>query len=113
MLARALALEVCRDRRDLRLGVTNAGAGHNVPTGDLHRHVVLRAWRPSAPEHLQETLFGRRFAAAPDGGKQTVLDTPLPPATTRIVRVPVKSRGAAGPADPIRVELRLVYTIDE
>jgi hypothetical protein len=112
MLARALTLDVCRARGELRLRITNSGAGHNVPTGDLHRHVVLRAWRPSAPERLHETLFGRRFTPAPGGGKQTVADTTLPPAATRIVNIPVQALGGA-PTDPLRVELRLVYTIDE
>jgi len=78
-----------------------------------HRHLALRAWRPSAPERLHETLFGRAFEAAPGGGKRAVSDTTLPPGAARTVRVPVASLGAAGARDPIRVELRLVYTIDE
>jgi len=113
MLARAVALQACRQGGELRLTVANAGAGHNVPTGDLHRHLALRAWRPSAPERLHETLFGRAFEAAPGGGKRAVSDTTLPPGAARTVRVPVAPLGAAGARDPIRVELRLVYTIDE
>jgi hypothetical protein len=114
MLARAATVEACRAGRLLELRVTNAGAGHNLPTGDLHRHLVLRAWRASAPERLHETILGRRFAPAEDGGKTTIADDTLPPGTTHAVRL---SPGALGPRDgrdePISIELRLVYTIDE
>jgi hypothetical protein len=113
MLARAVTLTACRDGGDLRLTVANTGAGHNVPTGDLHRHLALRAWRPAAPERLRETLFGRTFEAAPDGGKRAVADTTLPPGAARAVSVPVAALGPAGKDDPIRIELRLIYTIDE
>jgi hypothetical protein len=122
MLARAVSLDGCRDRGPrggtLRLTISNTGAGHNVPTGDLHRHLVLRVWRPGAPERLHETLFGRRFKPAPDGGKRTVADTTLAAGATRVVHVPVATLGPSRPRDgtgddTIRVELRLVYTIDE
>ena len=93
--------------------MANVGAGHNVPTGDLHRHLVLRAWRGGAPERLHETLFGRRFAPAPDGGKRTVHDTTLPPGAARLVRIPLRALGPGRAEEPVRVELRLVYTIDE
>jgi hypothetical protein len=116
MLTRALALEVCRAGDELRVTVENRGAGHQVPTGDVHRHLVVRAWRPSAPERLVEALFGRRFAAAPDGGKLTVSDTTLAPRERRVVRWPLAAlRGGdgAGSVDPLTVELRYVYVIDE
>ena len=113
MLARAVSLTACRDGQALRLTLANVGAGHNVPTGDLHRHLVLRAWRGSAPERLHETLFGRRFAPAPDGGKRTVQDRTLAPGEARVVRIPLRALGPRRPGEPVRVELRLVYTIDE
>ena len=114
MIERAMTLEACRDGRALEVRLTNAAAGHNVPTGDVHRHLVLRAWRPSAPERLQETVLGRRFEPAPDGGKNTVEDTTIPPGATHTVRVGIDALGPpAGAADPISLQLRLVYTIDE
>jgi hypothetical protein len=113
MRARAVTLAACRAGAELRLTVANAGAGHNVPTGDLHRHLALRAWRPSAPELLHETLFGRTFEVAPDGGKRAVADTTLPPGAARTIGVPAAALGPAAKGEPIRVELRLVYTIDE
>ncbi|HEY7371492.1 MAG TPA: multiheme c-type cytochrome [Polyangia bacterium] len=112
MIAGALQLSACRDRDALVVSLANTGAGHNVPTGDLHRHLVLRAWRAGAPEKLQEVVLGRRFAPAPDGGKLTVADTSIRAGETRRLRLPV-ARTAASPAEPISLELRLVYTIDE
>jgi hypothetical protein len=116
MLARALAVEVCRDRDQLRVTVENRGAGHRVPTGDVHRHLVLRAWRPSAPERLMEAVLQRRFAPAPDGGKLTTDDTTLAPRERRVLTWPLvalASGDGAGPDDPLTVELRYVYVIDE
>lgn len=111
-VARAITVESCRDGRDLRVTLANTGAGHNVPTGDLHRHLVLRAWRAEAPERLAEFTLGRRFEAAPDGGKRPVADTTLPGGARRTLRVRQAELGGSA-AEPIRVELRLVYTIDE
>ncbi|HEX2568482.1 MAG TPA: multiheme c-type cytochrome [Polyangia bacterium] len=111
MLERALELTVCRAGDDLVATVKNRGAGHRVPTGDVHRHLVLRAWRPSAPEALSELVLGRRFAPLPDGGKRLVADTTLAPGEARALRVPLDRRAA--PDEPVSVELRYVYTIDE
>jgi hypothetical protein len=112
MIASALRVETCREGGTLVVSLANSGAGHNVPTGDLHRHLVLRAWRASAPEKLQEIVLGRRFAPAPDGGKRTVSDTTIRAGETRRLRLPV---GKIAPAstEPLSLELRLVYTIDE
>jgi hypothetical protein len=112
MIAGALRMDVCRERDALAVSLANTGAGHNVPTGDLHRHLVLRAWRASAPEKLQEVVLGRRFEPAPDGGKLTVADTTIRAGETRRLRLPM-AKTAASPAEPISLELRLVYTIDE
>ena len=111
-VARAITVAICRDGDALDVSLTNAGAGHNVPTGDLHRHLVLRAWRPSAPERLGEALFGRRFEATEDGGKRDVEDTTIPVNQTRHARFRLADLGG-GAREPIRVALRLVYTIDE
>jgi hypothetical protein len=113
MLRRALTLETCRDGRALEVRLTNAGAGHNVPTGDVHRHLVVRAWRADAPERLQEKVLGRRFEPAPDGGKLTVADDTLPTGTTRAIRIPLAALGPRAGDGTISLEVRLVYTIDE
>jgi hypothetical protein len=112
MIAGAIRMDACRDRDALVVDLANTGAGHNVPTGDLHRHLVLRAWRASAPEKLQEVVLGRRFEPASDGGKETVADTTIRPGETRRLRLPA-TRPATPSAEPISLELRLVYTIDE
>jgi hypothetical protein len=112
MIAGALQMESCREGGTLVVSLANVRAGHNVPTGDLHRHLVLRAWRASAPEKLQEITLGRRFAPAPDGGKRTVADTTIRAGETRRLRLPI-GKAAPRAAEAISLELRLVYTIDE
>jgi hypothetical protein len=111
-VARALKVSSCRDGDTLDVALTNAGAGHNVPTGDLHRHLALRAWRPSAPERLGELLFGRRFEGGEDGSKHAVADTTILTGETRHARFRLADLGGEA-REPIRLALRLVYTIDE
>jgi hypothetical protein len=41
-LKQALSYSLCRTGSGLQLTLTNRGAGHNVPTGDVHRHIVAR-----------------------------------------------------------------------
>jgi hypothetical protein len=112
LVSRAFTVERCRERAALRVTLTNTGAGHNVPTGDLHRHLVLRAWRAAAPERLSEITLGRRFEGDDAGGKRTVADTTLKAGERRQLRLPVADLGGDA-QDPIKLELRLVYTIDE
>jgi hypothetical protein len=111
MLLRALAFDVCRDGDAAVMTVGYVGAGHAVPTGDVHRHLVARAWRPTAPERLFEAFLGRRYEPAPDGGKRTTWDSTLPPLTRRTYRVPLADLGDDD--GPIAFELRYVYTADE
>ena len=114
MLERAARLEACRAGGALEVRIVNAGAGHHLPTGDLHRHLVLRAWRASAPERLHETVLGRRFEPDLQGGKRTIADDTLPPRSSRTVSLLPGTLGPPGrAAEPISIELRLVYTIDE
>jgi hypothetical protein len=110
MLRRALELSVCRDGAVAVIGLANRGAGHSVPTGDVHRHINLRVWRSAAPERLVEIFLGRRFEPAPDGGKLTTWDSTLGAGERRSYRVDPASLGAEG---PLRVELDFVYTADE
>jgi hypothetical protein len=110
MLARAVALRLCRARGELVMTVENRGAGHHLPTGDVHRHLNLRAWRSAAPERLYEAFMGRRFTPLPEGGKQTTWDSTLAPRERRQYRVAQAELGEDG---PIRFELRYVYTADE
>ncbi len=111
MLLRALAFDVCRAGDDVVMTVANVGAGHDVPTGDVHRHLLARAWRPTAPEAMFEAFLGRRYAPQADGGKRTIWDSGLPPGTRRTYRVPLAQLGDDG--GPLSFELRYVYTGDE
>lgn len=112
VLQHAVGMALCRRGQGLEVALTNQGAGHAVPTGDLHRHMILRAWRSSAPERLFEARIGRLFDAAEDGGKVVSEDTSIRPGERRTWDVPLRSLGGAG-AEPINVELRYVYTVDE
>jgi Cytochrome c554 and c-prime len=112
-LQHAAELRLCQAGRGrLRLTVRNTGAGHDLPTGDLHRHLVLRAWRPSAPTALWETVIGRSFEPAPGGGKQVRTKTSIPPKEERSYDVATRTLGGEA-GEPVRVELRYVYTADE
>ncbi len=64
MLARALDIEVTAERRGpgaIVRATLEARAGHAVPTGDLNRTLVLRAWSRVGPPETAELarLFGR------------------------------------------------------
>ncbi|MFN3199010.1 MAG: multiheme c-type cytochrome [Bradymonadia bacterium] len=113
MLDKALELVFCRPAPGrLRVGVHNVGAGHNVPTGDVHRHMNARVWRSTAPEAMFEVFVGRRFEVDPKGGKRTTWDSTLPPGKLRRFDFN-ESKIKGRPDEPINVELRYVYGIEE
>jgi hypothetical protein len=113
MLERALEIELCRDAGALALALENRGAAHRVPSGGVHRFIVARLWKSSAPERLVELRLGRRFAAAGAGaGKRTVADTTLAPGERRrLVARATDLGGAAG--EPVNAEVTYVYTLRE
>ena len=114
MLRSALKYSLCRQGSTVRVTLHNEGAGHNVPSGDVHRHIQVRLWRSSSPERLYEYSLTRRYEPVAGGGKRTVLDTTIPSGATRILSVPLAQLGPALPtAEPLNFELRYVYTIDE
>jgi len=103
---------VCRRGDAVVAAVDNRGAGHPVPTGDVHRHLLLRVWRPSAPEKLFEAFFGRRFTPEPGGGKSTTWDSTIPPGARRAFPVALADLGG-DPGEVVAWELRLVYAASE
>jgi hypothetical protein len=115
------AIEVawCRRGDALAVSVTNAGAGHSVPTGDIHRHMNLRIWRASAPEAMFEAFYGRRFEPDDDGGgKRTIWDSRLPPGGGKHHVVDIAALAGTDPLDdsgrePINLELNYVFIEDE
>lgn len=117
MLDRALDVDWCRRGDTLVVGLANAGAGHHVPTGDVHRHLQLRVWRSSAPAGAWEGFFGRRFEEADDGGKRTVWDSGLDPGQRRAFDVSLAALAdgdpEADPTEPINLDLTYVYIADE
>jgi hypothetical protein len=113
MLERALELVACKSGAgEATVMVKNRGAGHHVPTGDVHRHLFLRVWRSSAPEKLFEAFIGRRYEPLADGGKRTSFDSTIPPGGAQRHRLQLARLGGT-PEEPINIELRYVYTIDE
>lgn len=111
MVRGALAFSACREGDDALLTLENAGAGHHVPTGDVHRHINVRAWRSGAPEKLFEAYVGRRFELAEDGGKRTVWDSTIAPRQKKTWRVGLATLGDS--EEPVNLEVRYVYTADE
>ena len=113
MLEGALDVAWCREEHDtLRATVRNVGAGHAVPTGDIHRHMYLRIWRSSAPEALFQAYFGRRFEPAPDGGKTTSWDSTIAPGAAKTFRVAAGELGGEA-GEPVNLELVYVYIVNE
>ena len=100
MLRRAIAASWCRSEGEVVVEIANVGAGHRVPTGDVHRHLLARVWRSTAPESIFEAYFGRRFRPAEDGGKETVWDSTLWPGQRRRFAVPEPSLRGAELATP-------------
>ena len=109
----ALAVTTCANDGALRVELANVGAAHNIPTGGIDRHIVLRAWRSSAPEHVVAHVLGRSFAAAPDGGKLAVSDTTIPAGATRSFAIPLAALGGERAGEPVNVELVDSFAADE
>jgi len=114
MLEAALDVAWCRRGDQLEVTITNTGAGHAVPTGDVHRHMNLRVWRSSVPEALYEGFLGRRFAPDDDGGKVTTWDSTLAPGKAQRHVVAIAALGEPDdPAEPINLALDYVFIADE
>ena len=110
-VASALAIDLCATGDAIEVAIANHGAGHNVPSGGVHRRMVIRAWRSHAPERLAEYTLGRKFRPVIGGGKQTISDTTIAPGQLRTARFAL---AALGPPSPeINVELRYIYALDE
>lgn len=104
MRTRALDIAVCSDGDEVRVSLANIGAAHHVPTGGVDRHIDVRIWRSSAPEHLVAFAIGRAFELVPGGGKRTVSDTSIPAGQTRTVTASLASLGGDN-LEPVRVEV--------
>jgi hypothetical protein len=111
-VASAVAVELCRSRGAVEVAVTNRGAGHNVPSGGVHRRMVVRAWRSTAPDRFGEYILGRRFRPLDGGGKKTISDTTIAPGALRTARFTLAKLGGAA-REAVNVELRYIYALDE
>ncbi len=113
MLERALDVQVCGlGPGRLRVRLRNVGAGHTVPTGDVHRHLALRAWVSTEPERLYEAYLGRRFDPDPTGGRRVVSDTRIPAGEWRDYDVEL-AWISTSTTSPVNLLLRYVYVANE
>jgi len=110
-VASALAIDVCATSDTIEVAIANRGAGHNVPSGGVHRRMVVRAWRSLAPERLAEFVLGRKFRPLIGGGKETIADTTIAPGATRTARFTLAALGTA--SHDVNLELRYIYALDE
>jgi hypothetical protein len=106
MLQQALRFDACRKGNEITTTLTNVGAGHNVPTGDVHRHILVKVWQSTAPAKLKQAFYGRRFKPLGTGGKTTIWDSTLPPNTYRRFRVDAAGLGSDAEEE---VNLEVVY----
>jgi hypothetical protein len=109
MLDDAVDVAWCRDGASIAVTVRNRGAGHTVPTGDVHRHMDLRVWRSSAPEALFQVTYGRRFEPLAGGGKRTISDSTLAPLAAITHLVAIDSLGGERD-EPVNLELLYSFT---
>ncbi len=112
MLQLAFDVDWCRDAERIVVSVSNSGAGHAIPSGDIHRHVYVRVWRSTAPESLFQAFLGRRFEDADDGGKRTIWDSTIAPWASRTYDVALADLGGE-PDEPLNLEATYVYIEDE
>ncbi len=108
MLQQALSFDVCRKGNQVTATLTNTGAGHKVPTGEVHRHIVVKIWRSTAPEKLKQAFYGRRFEPLFTGGKTTIWNSSMPPNTYRRFLVDARRLGGAA-SEELNVEVRYLY----
>lgn len=84
----------------LHLELSADGAGHAVPTGDIFRHVEVRAWPVGHRERAESALLSRRFRVDRDGWHE-LEDRRIP--ATGSYRLELELDGVAR---------RVAYTID-
>ncbi|MEZ4338173.1 MAG: cytochrome c3 family protein [Sandaracinaceae bacterium] len=92
LLARALRVEVSRAPGRVRVSIENEGAGHAVPTGDVFRRLVVRAWPVGRPLVARERELGRHLVR--EGGRwRSVRDDRVPAGGRRVVLLEVPGDG--------------------
>jgi hypothetical protein len=71
--------------REVRFTLENIRAGHSVPTGDVFRRIVVRAWPLDDRRAEVRTVLGRTYRFLRDGTRRPLADTRIPPRGTRHV----------------------------
>jgi hypothetical protein len=110
-LQSTLRVDLCRTGVNLNIKITNKEAAHNVPSGGVHRYMVLRAWRSSSPEKMFEGYIGRKFKALDSGGKEMTSDTTLKAREERLYQIDANTLGEI--TEEINLELRYIYALNE
>lgn len=99
-IATAASARVDGARTVVRLELRADGAGHAVPTGDMFRHLEVRAWPIGHPERAVTTSLARRFRVDEAGWHERA-DERVPATGTRVVELELPERAA-----------RVVYAVD-
>ena len=83
LLARALIVEGSATRdgwsTDVQLELRANRVEHAVPTGDVFRRLVVRAWVEGREGNAASVTLGRRFDVAEDGTQRAAEDERVPP----------------------------------
>lgn len=109
LVREALSASFCREEEGVRVVLHNHGAGHNLPSGGIDRHLVVKVWRVGSSSPPVEGFFGRRFADAGDGGRVVTSDTSIPRGEARSFVAPLSEVGGL-PSEPLNVELWYAYS---
>jgi hypothetical protein len=107
-LRRSLDISLCRQSGTVTLTLENRGAAHNVPSGGVHRHVAITAWRSSSPAGSWTTRLGRTFGPDANGSKKLLSDTTLAPGRARRFQI-AAARFGGRRDEPINVRFEFVF----
>ena len=105
-------IELCRDSNEVVLSIANTGAGHNLPTGGVHRYISARVWRSSAPAQVTSLRLGREFEMGGDGTRKASRDSDHRAGSKRSLRVPLATLGGEA-TEPVNAEIRYHYALSD
>ena len=112
MLRLATTTSLCRTADRVELTIANLGAGHNLPTGGVHRYMTASIWRSSAPAKLAELRLGREFGPGFGDSRKTIRDTTIEAGKSRTLTANARRLGG-DPNEPINAEIRYHYAVKD
>jgi predicted CXXCH cytochrome family protein len=112
LVAAAMSTTVCRDGGEVVMRIKNSGAGHNLPTGGVHRFISARLWRSSAPARGVRLRLGREFGAGEKATRRTRVDSTIAAGQSRALRVAAVDLGGSS-SEPVNADVRYHYALSE